>query len=142
MLALFFPTWFPPPNSHLKPPGRCPVSASHFSKKIASHHSGRNNFCTSAPQPPRSVNLHFHKSGRFVRIRFARMVSAKEMVSLVPTSLGSASQKKRVPRIGSPHEECQGGILSGGFSESFCRSSRGNTIRSNNTCKSERKMAL
>ena len=36
MLALFFCTRLPPPNSHLKPPVRCPVSASHFSKKVAS----------------------------------------------------------------------------------------------------------
>ena len=39
MLTFFFCTRFPPPNSHLKPPGRCPISASHFSKKIASHRS-------------------------------------------------------------------------------------------------------
>ena len=59
MLALFFSTRFPPPNSHLKPPGRCPISASQFSKKVASHRSGKNhcgNFRSSAPQPPRSVN--------------------------------------------------------------------------------------
>ena len=34
MLALFFCTWLPPPNSHLKPPGRCPISASHFFAKF------------------------------------------------------------------------------------------------------------
>ena len=28
---------FPPPNSHLKPPGRCPISASRFLIKVARH---------------------------------------------------------------------------------------------------------
>ena len=61
MLTLSFSvcTRFPPPNSHLKPPGRCPISASHFSKKLpgtASSKSHCGNFRTSAPQPPRSVN--------------------------------------------------------------------------------------
>ena len=59
MLTLFFCTRLPPPNSHLKPPGRCPISASHFPKRFASHRIGKNhcgNFRSSAPQPPRSVN--------------------------------------------------------------------------------------
>ena len=59
MLTLFFRTRFPPPNSHLKPPGRCPISASHFSKKLPATASGKShcgNFRTSAPQPPRSAN--------------------------------------------------------------------------------------
>ena len=42
MLTLFFCTRLPPPNPHLKPPGRCPISASHFSEKVASHPSGKN----------------------------------------------------------------------------------------------------
>ena len=61
MLTFFFCTRLPPPNSLLKPPGRCPISAFHFSRKVASHRSGRNhcgNFRSSAPQPPRSVNGH------------------------------------------------------------------------------------
>ena len=36
MLTLFFCTRLPPPNSHLKPLGRCPISAPHFSTKVAS----------------------------------------------------------------------------------------------------------
>ena len=35
----------PPPNSHLNPPGRCPISASHFSIKFARHCSGKSH-CT------------------------------------------------------------------------------------------------
>ena len=34
MLTLFVCTRFPPPTSHLKPPRKCPISASLFSKKI------------------------------------------------------------------------------------------------------------
>ena len=59
MLTLFFCTGLPLPNPHMKPPGRCPISASQFSKVVASHRSGKShcgNFRSSAPQPPRSVN--------------------------------------------------------------------------------------
>ena len=60
MLTLFFCTWLPPTKlTHLKPPGRCPISASYFSNKVASHCSRKNhcgNFRSSAPPPPRSVN--------------------------------------------------------------------------------------
>ena len=36
---------FPPPNSHLKPPGRCPISASRFLIKVARHRKRCENFC-------------------------------------------------------------------------------------------------
>ena len=81
----FFLTPFPPPNSHVKPPGRCPNSNFRISllEKLASHRSGKThsgNFCTSAPQLPRSVNgqnreehsMHQYRS----RPNFQRTLSA------------------------------------------------------------------
>ena len=34
MLTLFFCTWLPPPNSNLKPPGRCPIPHLIFRKQL------------------------------------------------------------------------------------------------------------
>ena len=89
MFTLFFRTLFLQPNSHWKPPGRCPISASHFRNKLPATASGNShcgNFRSSAPQPPAT------RQSLAVHVRMHAPSCALSLVpppsSCVPTCLG------------------------------------------------------